>query len=63
MSGRPSPVPRTARLQWYDVERLAGDLDALAAERLRLVQLVSEPVALERFVTRVRDGAVPVSAR
>ncbi len=59
LQGAASPLPRTARLQLYDVERLAGDLDAIAERSLKVVQLVTEPVPLGDVVDRCFPEAAP----
>jgi nucleoside-diphosphate-sugar epimerase len=46
LHGRPSPAPKEARFQWYDLERLSADLEHLALLRLSLVNLVPEPVSM-----------------
>ncbi|MDP9385401.1 MAG: hypothetical protein M3P50_09240 [Actinomycetota bacterium] len=52
LAGRPCPTGPAARFQWYDLERLPGDLAVVAAERLRLVQLVTEPVSMGAIAER-----------
>ncbi len=65
LQGRPCPTGPAARFQWYDLERLPADLEIVAAERLRLVQLVTEPVTMGAIAERcfpdaeVGDGPAP----
>lgn len=49
---RQCSTSRDAQFQWYDVERLAADLDIVRDEDLRLVHLVSEPVAMGEIIDR-----------
>lgn len=57
LHGGPSPAPRGAEFQWYDLERLPADLEVVAAQGLRLVQLVVEPVPMGDIVDRCFAGA------
>jgi hypothetical protein len=57
LQGEPCPVPRAARFQWYDLQRLPADLERVDRERLRLVQLVTEPVAMGEVVDACFPGA------
>ena len=57
LQGRESPAPRTAEFQWYDLERLPGDLATIAGCGLRLVQIVSAPVAMGEIVDACVPGA------
>ena len=46
-----------AQFQWYPTRRLPGDLVRVARAGLRLVNLVTEPVALREVVRRFFPGA------
>ena len=46
-----------ASLQWYPTRRLPGDLVRIARAGLRLVNLVTEPIALGEVVRRFFPGA------
>lgn len=65
LQGRPCPTGPAARFQWYDLERLPGDLATVEQERLRLVQLVTEPVSMGAIAERcfpdseIGDGPAP----
>lgn len=49
MPGRINPA---AQLQWYPTRRLCGDLGRIAGAGLRVVNLVTEPIALREVVSR-----------
>jgi hypothetical protein len=46
-----------AQLQWYPIRRLPGDLVRIARAGLRLVNLVSEPIALRDVIARFFPAA------
>jgi hypothetical protein len=57
LQGEACPAPRPARFQWYDLEGLPADLDRIRRDGLRLVQLVTEPVAMGEIVDACFPGA------
>ena len=63
LHGRPSPAPKQALFQWYDLERLSADLDRLAFLRLSLVNLVPEPVSMEALAARCFPNAAWLANR
>ncbi len=44
--------------QYYDLQRLSGDIQTACSEKLRLVHLFSEPIHTHELITRFFPGAV-----
>ncbi len=66
LQARPCPTGPAARFQWYDLERLPGDLATVQRERIGLAQLVAEPVSMGAIAERcfpdaeIGEGPAPV---
>lgn len=57
-------IPANAQFQWYPLHRLADDLDRIEAAALRVINITSEPLAMDELRRRFFPGVPlgPVAA-